>query len=197
MKENQLLHLFNSLLDELNSGHGYAGLVKQFSRFFSCDTLLTDDIFQTLAFVTAEDKTLALAVTACGGSDPGGGSSAQSTSTPGSSSVTVEPEESVDAPKLVDIGGGRHLSVHCVGTGSPTILLESGRATSRTSSSGARSSGSSPRRPGSARTTAWAMAPATRRPGAAVPPSCWVAPAGDARRGRRPTPLSAPWAAAS
>lgn len=56
MKENQLLHLFNSLLDELNSGHGYTGLVKQFSRFFSCDTLLTDDIFQTLAFVTTEDK---------------------------------------------------------------------------------------------------------------------------------------------
>lgn len=56
MKENQLLHLFNSLLDELNNGNGFAGLIKQFSRFFSCDTLLTDDIFQTLAFVTAEDK---------------------------------------------------------------------------------------------------------------------------------------------
>nr|WP_295970845.1 hypothetical protein [uncultured Bacillus sp.] len=56
MNENQLLHLFNSLLDELNIGNGFAGLTKQFSRFFSRDTFLTDDLFQTLAFVTAEDN---------------------------------------------------------------------------------------------------------------------------------------------
>ena len=56
MRENQLLHLFNGLLDEVNNGNGFTGLIKQFSRFFSCDTLLTDDIYQTLAYVTAEDK---------------------------------------------------------------------------------------------------------------------------------------------
>jgi pimeloyl-ACP methyl ester carboxylesterase len=67
---------------------------------------------------------LALTVAACGGSS-GGGPSAQSPSESGSS-VTASPDESVDRPELVEIGGGRHLSVHCIGAGSPTIVLESG-----------------------------------------------------------------------
>jgi pimeloyl-ACP methyl ester carboxylesterase len=70
---------------------------------------------------------LALTLTACGGSDPGGGGSAPSASPHKvTSSATASPEEPVDAPKLVDIGGGRHVSVRCIGTGSPTIVLESG-----------------------------------------------------------------------
>ena len=56
MKENQLIHLFDQLLDEVNQGNGFTGLVRQFSRFFACDVLLTDDIYQTLAYVTAENK---------------------------------------------------------------------------------------------------------------------------------------------
>jgi pimeloyl-ACP methyl ester carboxylesterase len=32
----------------------------------------------------------------------------------------------VRAPQLVDVGGGRHISLYCSGTGSPTVILESG-----------------------------------------------------------------------
>jgi hypothetical protein len=32
----------------------------------------------------------------------------------------------VDVPKLVDIGGGRHLYARCSGEGSPVVVLESG-----------------------------------------------------------------------
>jgi pimeloyl-ACP methyl ester carboxylesterase len=68
---------------------------------------------------------LALTVSACGGSGSGGGPSAQSSSAR-QTQVTASPEESADVPEQVDIGGGRHLFVHCIGTGSPTIVLESG-----------------------------------------------------------------------
>ena len=70
---------------------------------------------------------LALTVTACGGSDPGGGAAPPSASPHQvTSSATASPEETADAPALVDIGDGRHLSVHCSGEGSPVVVLESG-----------------------------------------------------------------------
>ncbi|MBM4763516.1 helix-turn-helix domain-containing protein [Bacillus sp. B15-48] len=56
MSEEKLLHLFNHFLDELNNGNGYTGLIKQFSFFLSSDTLLTDDIYQPIIFVTSEGK---------------------------------------------------------------------------------------------------------------------------------------------
>jgi pimeloyl-ACP methyl ester carboxylesterase len=69
---------------------------------------------------------MSLTVSACGGS----GSACPSTQSPsaGVSSVNASPEESVDKPELVDIGGGRQLSVPCIatGTGRPTMIFESG-----------------------------------------------------------------------
>jgi len=38
---------------------------------------------------------------------------------------------SPDLPELVDIGGGRRVFVHCSGTGSPTVVLESGDETNQ------------------------------------------------------------------
>ncbi len=70
---------------------------------------------------------LVLALSSCGGSDSAGDPSAQSPSPQESaSSPSPSPTESYDVPELVDIGGGRHLFVHCSGEGSPVVVLESG-----------------------------------------------------------------------
>jgi hypothetical protein len=72
-----------------------------------------------------------LALAACGGGDtdePGGSSGSTASSAPASASPAA-PEPSVDTHEvsgLFDIGRGRHLYAECAGTGSPTILLESG-----------------------------------------------------------------------
>lgn len=57
MLEDKLLRIFfNDLLDELNNGNGFPGLIRQFALFLGCDTLLTDDIFQPIVYVTEEGK---------------------------------------------------------------------------------------------------------------------------------------------
>ncbi|MEP7330579.1 MAG: alpha/beta hydrolase [Terracoccus sp.] len=43
-----------------------------------------------------------------------------------SAATTAAPSTATDFTELVDIGGGRHLSLSCVGDGSPTVLFESG-----------------------------------------------------------------------
>jgi pimeloyl-ACP methyl ester carboxylesterase len=41
-------------------------------------------------------------------------------------SPSASPKSSPDVPSLVDIGGGVQVFVHCAGTGSPTVIFESG-----------------------------------------------------------------------
>lgn len=66
-------------------------------------------------------------VTACSGSSGDARQDAGSTtSTAPSTSTSSGTETTDDAPALVDIGEGRRLFVHCAGTGSPTVVLESG-----------------------------------------------------------------------
>jgi pimeloyl-ACP methyl ester carboxylesterase len=62
----------------------------------------------------------ALLMTACGGS----GAPAAAPSSP---SPTASPEDPFhERAKSMDVGGGRHVYMQCMGVGSPTIVLESG-----------------------------------------------------------------------
>jgi pimeloyl-ACP methyl ester carboxylesterase len=63
-------------------------------------------------------------VTACAGDDAGGSTVAASRRP--SSQPSSSPETTYDVPELLDIGDGRRLFVRCSGTGSPTVVLESG-----------------------------------------------------------------------
>jgi pimeloyl-ACP methyl ester carboxylesterase len=67
-----------------------------------------------LAIVVA----LSLAAAGCGGDERDRQGSATTTSS--------TPAAGVPPGKLVEIGGGRSLFVHCVGSGSPTVVLEGG-----------------------------------------------------------------------
>jgi hypothetical protein len=51
---------------------------------------------------------------------------ASTTSAKPTTSTSSSPEATANVPVLVDIGQRRRLSVHCSGTGSPTVVLESG-----------------------------------------------------------------------
>ena len=63
---------------------------------------------------------LLLALTACGGSEP------NSTKASTSTSPATQPTPRSVFDGQIDVGGGRHLRAVCVGSGSPTVLLESG-----------------------------------------------------------------------
>jgi pimeloyl-ACP methyl ester carboxylesterase len=70
------------------------------------------------------------ALTSCSATDDAGGNGDPSASSALASTSPSPPSSSADAtsdvPVLVDIGGGRHLFTHCTGSGSPTVVLESG-----------------------------------------------------------------------
>jgi hypothetical protein len=66
---------------------------------------------------------VALALVAAGCSD---GSSDTSTSSESNETTQAAAVEESDFAGLVDIGGGRQMYMECRGTGSPTVVLESG-----------------------------------------------------------------------
>ena len=67
---------------------------------------------------------LSLAATGCGGGDEPGTGAGSTTTTPPDRTTAAAIG---DRPgKLVEIGARRSLFVHCLGTGSPTVVLESG-----------------------------------------------------------------------
>jgi len=53
------VHLLTmSMMEELSKGQGYGGIVRQFCRFFQCEAVLADDLYQTLAHSTEDSKML-------------------------------------------------------------------------------------------------------------------------------------------
>lgn len=69
------------------------------------------------------------AAAACGGTDSSGQDAQPSASTSGASTSASRPadgEQAPDVPRLVDIGEGKRVFVRCAGSGSPTVVLESG-----------------------------------------------------------------------
>jgi pimeloyl-ACP methyl ester carboxylesterase len=68
---------------------------------------------------------VALALVAAGCSDSSSDTSTSSGSNETTQAATVEESDS-DFAGLVDIGGGRQMYMECSGTGSPTVVLESG-----------------------------------------------------------------------
>jgi len=71
---------------------------------------------------------LVAALAGCGGDGADDGSDAAGSAgrTPSPASASAMPTSTSDVPELVDIGGGRHVYVHCSGEGSPTVVMESG-----------------------------------------------------------------------
>jgi hypothetical protein len=73
---------------------------------------------------------IALAAACSSSAAPAASRSTSSSTTTSASATTPSTPSSSGSPDLldgrVDIGGDRHIFVHCAGTGSPTILLEAG-----------------------------------------------------------------------
>ncbi|WP_280769698.1 PucR family transcriptional regulator [Salipaludibacillus daqingensis] len=53
------IHLLTmGIMEELSDGRGYGGILRQFCRFFECEAVLTDDLYQTLAHSVEDGKLL-------------------------------------------------------------------------------------------------------------------------------------------